>query len=88
MSLQRRLTALTTLTLASILTALPSASGCGSEDPGAASADAGTTGPGACVTLSEPSKDLSGCLDDDFGVYVSPSGSDGDPGTRQKPFQT
>ena len=81
---------MTVAALAATLTTLLGPSGCGSEDPGGAADGGGTldAAVGACATPSEPTKDLAGCLNDDFGVYVSPTGSDGDPGTKTKPFKT
>ncbi|HEY1959033.1 MAG TPA: hypothetical protein VGH28_25645 [Polyangiaceae bacterium] len=43
--------------------------------------------PLVCDTTKDP-KDALGCLDDRVGVFVSPSGSDTNPGTKAAPFQT
>ncbi|HRG98631.1 MAG TPA: DUF1565 domain-containing protein, partial [Polyangiaceae bacterium] len=44
--------------------------------------------PAGCDTPNEPTKNPGKCLVDGFGVYVSPTGSDADPGTKAKPFKT
>ncbi|MBK6464481.1 MAG: DUF1565 domain-containing protein [Myxococcales bacterium] len=44
--------------------------------------------PPGCETPNEPVKNPEKCLVDSYGVYVSPSGDDGNPGTRTKPYKT
>jgi len=43
--------------------------------------------PLSCDTSKDP-KDDPGCVDDRVGVFVSPTGSDTNPGTKSAPFQT
>ncbi len=52
-----------------------------------AKADADPPPPG-CDTPNEPLKNPEKCLVDSFGVFVSPTGDDGNPGTKAKPFKT
>jgi hypothetical protein len=52
-----------------------------------AKADAEPPPPG-CDTPNEPLKNPEKCLVDSFGVFVSPTGDDGNPGTKAKPFKT
>jgi hypothetical protein len=59
-------------------------SGDGSVD---AKADADPPPPG-CDTPNEPLKNPEKCLVDSFGVFVSPAGDDGNPGTKAKPLKT
>ncbi len=44
--------------------------------------------PPGCETPNEPVKNPEKCLVDSYGVYVSPSGDDGNAGTRTKPYKT
>lgn len=44
--------------------------------------------PTGCDTPTEPGKDPVDCLVDKFGVFVSPTGDDGNDGTKAKPFKT
>ena len=44
--------------------------------------------PTDCTTPTDPVKNPEKCLVDSFGVFVSPSGNDGDAGTKAKPFKT
>ena len=44
--------------------------------------------PPGCDTPNEPLKNPEKCLVDSFGVFVSPTGDDGNPGTKAKPFKT
>ena len=57
-------------------TAIPDANGTDSEPP-----------PG-CTTPDEPLKNPEKCLVDSFGAFVSPTGDDGNPGTKARPFKT
>ena len=44
--------------------------------------------PKDCLTPTEPTKNPEKCLVDAFGAFVSPSGDDGNDGTKAKPFKT
>ena len=44
--------------------------------------------PVGCETPNEPLKNPEKCLTDVFGVFVSPTGDDGGPGTKASPFKT
>ena len=44
--------------------------------------------PTDCTTPTDPVKNPETCLVDTFGVFVSPTGNDGDAGTKAKPFKT
>ena len=44
--------------------------------------------PPGCDTPTEPLKNPEKCLVDSFGVFVSPSGDDGNAGTKEKPLKT
>jgi hypothetical protein len=44
--------------------------------------------PPGCDTPNEPLKNPEKCLVDSFGVFVSPTGDDGNPGTKAKPFKS
>jgi len=44
--------------------------------------------PKDCLTPTEPAKTPEKCLVDAFGVFVSPTGDDGNDGTKAKPFKT
>jgi hypothetical protein len=44
--------------------------------------------PAGCTTPNEPLKNPEKCLVDSFGAFVSPTGDDGNPGTKAKPFKT
>jgi hypothetical protein len=44
--------------------------------------------PPGCDTPNEPLKNPEKCLVDSFGAFVSPTGDDGNPGTKAKPFKT
>ena len=63
----------------------------GSAGSGATGGTAGTAGSGGtgpqCDPTSLPGEDAC-VIDDEYGVFVSPSGSDSDPGTMAAPFAT
>lgn len=44
--------------------------------------------PPGCETPNEPLKNPEKCLVDAFGVFVSPTGDDGNEGTKGKPYKT
>lgn len=44
--------------------------------------------PPGCDTPNEPLKNPEKCLVDSFGVFVSPTGDDANPGTKAKPFKS
>lgn len=44
--------------------------------------------PKDCLTPTEPAKNPEKCLVDGFGAFVSPSGDDGNDGTKAKPYKT
>lgn len=44
--------------------------------------------PPGCTTPNEPLKNPEKCLVDAFGVFVSPTGDDGNPGTKARPLKT
>ena len=44
--------------------------------------------PPGCDTPNEPLKNPEKCLVDSFGVFVSPTGDDANPGTKGKPFKS
>jgi len=44
--------------------------------------------PTDCTTPTDPVKNPEKCLVDSFGAFVSPTGNDGDAGTKAKPFKT
>lgn len=52
-----------------------------------AKADADPPPPG-CDTPNEPLKNPEKCLVDSFGAFVAPTGDDGNPGTKAKPFKS
>jgi hypothetical protein len=59
--------------------------------PQDASTDAGRDAdplPEGCTTPNEPVKNPEKCLVDSFGAFVSPTGDDGNAGTKAKPFKT
>jgi hypothetical protein len=63
--------------------------------PDSATPDSSTDGkadadppPPGCDTPNEPLKNPEKCLVDSFGVFVSPTGDDANPGTKAKPFKT
>jgi len=59
--------------------------------PDGASADAATDRdppPPGCTTPEEPLKNPEKCLVDAFGAFVSPTGDDGNDGSKAKPFKT
>jgi hypothetical protein len=62
------------------------------EDASATEAgpDGGTVDPlpAGCDTPNEPVKNPEKCLVDSFGAFVSPTGDDGNAGTKAKPFKT
>jgi hypothetical protein len=65
-------------------------------DGGDASAEASATDattdrdppPPGCDTPNEPLKNPEKCLVDSFGVFVSPTGDDANPGTKAKPLKS
>jgi hypothetical protein len=44
--------------------------------------------PPGCDTPNEPLKNPEKCFVDSFGVFVSPTGDDANPGTKAKPFKS
>jgi hypothetical protein len=58
--------------------------------PTEAGPDGGTVDPlpAGCTTPNEPVKNPEKCLVDSFGAFVSPTGDDGNAGTKAKPFKT
>ncbi len=49
--------------------------------------DASDVSPLDCDLTQDP-KDAPGCVDDRVGIFVSPTGSDANPGTKEAPVQT
>ena len=61
---------------------------CGdSSSPGDGGKDAGPDGPVTCPSGHEPKDDPS-CVSDALGIFVTPTGNDSNPGTKESPVAT
>lgn len=59
----------------------------GACDNDASSGDTGVDAPPGCDLTKDP-KDSMACVDDSVGVFVSPTGNDGNPGTKLAPVKS